>query len=153
MKCQACSKDFKRRQIVDGKLRDLTHRRECLTCKPLVIPHKKLNKKCIVCGNKVNITGAKCRTCVSKIRRYTTKVKAVALLGGKCSKCGWDKHIAGLEFHHKDNNKEFAISTAANRKWEYVKKEVMKCELLCSCCHHILHCKYDEFIKHWNPIG
>ena len=69
-----------------------------------------------------------------------TKLAAIEHLGGKCEKCGYDKHPAAMEFHHKtDIDKEFTIASVANRKWEIVKKEIAKCQLLCSNCHRILH--------------
>jgi predicted HNH restriction endonuclease len=33
----------------------------------------------------------------------------------------------------------------ANKKWEVIRKEAMKCELLCSNCHRIEHSsRYNE---------
>lgn len=71
------------------------------------------------------------------------KRKAVDYLGGRCTKCGYNGHLAALEFHHLDGkDKDFAIGTAMNRKWESLEKEVDKCILLCSNCHRIEHSTY-----------
>lgn len=54
-------------------------------------------------------------------------------------------HRAALEFHHKNpEDKDFAIGGNMNRGWEFVKKELYKCILLCSNCHRIQHNKYEE---------
>ncbi len=56
-----------------------------------------------------------------------------------CERCGFDDPRA-LQFHHKDDNKEFAI---ANRISSYslqtILKEAEKCEVLCANCHQIEH--------------
>ena len=76
-----------------------------------------------------------------KVRGYSNKWKALQYKGGKCQTCGEDRP-ATLCFHHRDpSQKEFQLDgrTFANRKWELVKDEVEKCDLLCQNCHHILH--------------
>lgn len=70
----------------------------------------------------------------------TLKLKAMALLGGKCQRCPED-HPAALQFHHRDpSTKRFSISTktlAMTRKypWPVIEEEVAKCDLLCANCH------------------
>jgi hypothetical protein len=103
------------------------------------------NPLCNICGRTDNKNNRICNSCKTKIRRYRTKRKAVELLGGKCNRCGWDDHLAALEFHHTDDNKEFGFGSMANKKWEVIRKEAMKCELLCSNCHRIEHSsRYNE---------
>ncbi len=98
---------------------------------------------CKVCNKEIkqyqNRCRKRCGSCNTKIRRYRTKQAAIELLGGKCSCCGWSGHQAGFDFHHPDQNKEFAVGDVANKAWEFVLKEVSKCELLCSNCHRIEH--------------
>lgn len=53
-------------------------------------------------------------------------------------KCGYDVNSCALEFHHV-GDKEFEISDAINKSWEFLKKELDKCILLCSNCHRIEH--------------
>lgn len=101
---------------------------------------------CKHCGNSTGKKrGSRCNTCISKVRRLQTKKKAVEYLGGKCSKCGYDSHLAALEFHHTDPNlKDLTIGTMMNRKWNSIVKELDKCIILCSNCHRIEHSKYEE---------
>ena len=50
----------------------------------------------------------RCRKCRSeKTLRWhrNVKKKAVNKLGGKCSRCGYDKCVSALEFHHLDHPK------------------------------------------------
>lgn len=87
-----------------------------------------------------------CKDCISKhntLNRQYVKQQSVDYLGGKCSKCGYDKCIAALEFHHLDP-KEKDVDYA-NYKWNFndkLKAELDKCVLLCANCHreeHHLH--------------
>lgn len=98
-------------------------------------PHR---RACVLC-NKPTSRGCRlCAGCQTKVRRYRTKLAAVNLLGGKCARCGWAGPAAGFEFHHT-GVKDFTIGQAANKSWSVVKAEVLRCTLLCSCCHRILH--------------
>ena len=52
-----------------------------------------------------------------------------------------------MEFHHTNSNeKEFGLGDGI-KSWESMKKEVDKCELLCSNCHRIKHSE-----KYWNNM-
>jgi hypothetical protein len=78
-----------------------------------------------------------------KARRKSTKQELVNMAGGKCSKCGYNKCLSALDFHHKEPNmKEFNISQAMNKRShtiDQIKQEVLKCVLLCKNCHTELH--------------
>jgi len=73
-----------------------------------------------------------------KILKYAKKYKSIQLLGGKCELCGEDRFFR-LSFHHPDENKENTITELKTYKWDILEKEVLKCKLLCSNCHHELH--------------
>lgn len=95
----------------------------------------------------------RCNACNTKIRRYKNKLRAIELLGGKCNRCGYDKHPAAMEFHHLDpSKKEFTLGHVANKSWKSIVEEVKKCELVCSNCHRIEHSNRfsEEFIKWCN---
>lgn len=59
--------------------------------------------------------------------------------GGKCIRCGYDKCLKALEFHHIDpSQKEFTISNA-NFRLKEASEEIKKCILICANCHRELH--------------
>lgn len=54
-------------------------------------------------------------------------------LGGKCVKCG---SIENLQFDHRfPKDKSFTITAKYDAKWEIMKPELDKCQLLCLGCH------------------
>ena len=98
-----------------------------------------------------NIRRAKCKKCVmgvktarrTNIRAWLKQYKR----NSACKKCGYSKEThanfkhQALEFHHPQNNKEFAIGEAAARGMaiKKIKKEIDKCVVLCSRCHTEIH--------------
>lgn len=151
--CKKCNKQFPTSMKIDGKIRKLNNRRYCLDCKtfgnksrkPLIEANTVKYISCILCGKQTPTRRKKCASCRTKIRRHRVKIAAVKLLGSKCNRCGYDKHIAAFEFHHKDpKQKDFTIGKASNKSWAIVKKEVLKCELLCANCHRIEHSNRDN---------
>lgn len=77
-----------------------------------------------------------------KKRRNERKEKLVSIKGGKCRKCGYSKSISALLFHHRnESTKKFNISgNNLNRyRWDALKDEAAKCELLCANCHAETH--------------
>ena len=71
--------------------------------------------------------------------RKRTKIRLVDCKGGKCVKCGYNKSVKALEFHHLNpNEKDFTIS---GKSWSFerLKNEVDKCILVCSNCHIEIH--------------
>jgi len=66
------------------------------------------------------------------------KREYVAMLGNKCSRCGYDKYIGALEFHHinredKEDNKE---CTTKGFKQKILEGKI---QLLCANCHAEIH--------------
>lgn len=71
--------------------------------------------------------------------RRRKKIELVEYKGGECERCGYNKCIDALEFHHKNpNEKDFTIS---GKSWSFerLKKEADKCILVCSNCHKEIH--------------
>lgn len=64
------------------------------------------------------------------------RLELIEKLGGKCSKCGYDRNVAALHFHHI-RDKEFSIdsSNLQHKNSQKVLEEVDKCILLCANCH------------------
>jgi hypothetical protein len=89
-------------------------------------------------GRQRNFCSNACRVKrhVSEWRRRT-KLKAVEYKGGKCVRCGYNKCISALEFHHRDpSKKDFGIAKSGNCvAWEKILVELDKCDLLCANCH------------------
>lgn len=95
-------------------------------------------RACRLCGKQTK--RLRCGSCNTKIRRYRVRTAAIQYLGGACIKCGWNKHPAGFDFHHRDpGTKDFQISSKANMSWKVVRAELDKCDLLCALCHRLLH--------------
>ena len=88
--------------------------------------------------------------CKSKagVHRYRKRLKrrAVEYMGGKCVKCGYDKCVEALGFHHEDPSiKDFGISAGGmSRKWEDIKRELDKCICVCSNCHIEIHAEINN---------
>jgi hypothetical protein len=62
--------------------------------------------------------------------------------GGHCKKCGYDKNLDALDWHHKDpSTKEFNLSQIriTPKNYNIIIKEIEKCVLVCSNCHREIH--------------
>jgi hypothetical protein len=61
-----------------------------------------------------------------------------------CTKCGYDKCFAALDFHHrKGETKKFGIAIILACKVTAKRiKEIKKCDILCANCHRELHNGY-----------
>lgn len=83
----------------------------------------------------------KCRMDAVSRKRKKLKKDLVEYKGGKCEKCGYNKCVAAMDFHHKDpKEKDFGLSSNGNtQSWEKLTREADKCLLLCSNCHRELH--------------
>lgn len=158
--CRGCGRPFPIKAVIEGKKRNLQKRKFCLSCSPFGVHNtspsrprleKKRGKRtyknaslvptCSACGRKSrNGIGRHCFTCITLLRRYRAKKRAVEMLGGVCTECGWSKDIAALQFHHTDPaSKSFAIGKHLHKSWKIVKEELKKCTLLCANCHIIWH--------------
>jgi len=77
-----------------------------------------------------------------KERALSRKLEIIRLKGGKCERCGYDKNIAALEFHHLDPSiKSFQLDSRhlSNTTKEKILEELDKCIIVCSNCHRELH--------------
>lgn len=97
-------------------------------------------------GQRFCSTQCSINNCRTKKRR-TVKQELVNYKGGECGKCGYNKCIDALEFHHTNpSEKEFNLSRNAHiRTLEEFKKEADKCILLCANCHREEHNKDNGF--------
>ena len=83
----------------------------------------------------------KCRVQAVQKRRELLKIKAIEYKGGKCERCGYNKYVGALEFHHRDpTQKDFGIShRGLTRSWKSMMIELDKCMMLCANCHREVH--------------
>lgn len=154
--CKKCSKHFPNYLVIENKKRNVSNRKYCLECsqfnkhntKQIHKEHSKEELKCSLCDriyvydlkNKIGHTKTKCNNCEVNERRFELKKKAVAYKGGKCEKCGYDKSLRAMSFHHKNPlRKDFNISGSHCYSWERIKQELDKCILLCANCHMEVH--------------
>lgn len=85
-----------------------------------------------------------------KARGLARKKKLIALKGGKCAKCGYNKNLAALCFHHLDGDEKdmsLDIRRLSNNSMETIMREFEKCELLCHVCHMETH--YPDLNNWW----
>lgn len=74
-------------------------------------------------------------------RRKKVRSMSIAYKGGKCTRCGYDRCMDALEFHHTDpSQKDFGLSGQGHtRSWKRVQEELDKCVMLCANCHREVH--------------
>lgn len=59
--------------------------------------------------------------------------------GGKCEKCGYNRYLGALDFHHLNpSQKDFTVGNRDFKLKECI-EETKKCIMLCSNCHRELH--------------
>ncbi len=77
-----------------------------------------------------------------KLRGLKRKYEAILARGGKCERCGYNKNIAALDFHHiNPDEKKFQIDIRkfSNTNLTDLENELNKCILLCANCHREEH--------------
>jgi len=80
-----------------------------------------------------------------KAERYTLRLKRkrrlIDLLGGKCVDCGYNAHLAALDFDHVDPKlKSVNVSTLLQNTrlaFHVIVAEAEKCVIRCANCHRI----------------
>ena len=76
-------------------------------------------------------------------RVCNTRRKNIAILkeeaGNRCSKCGYDKCLAALEFHHPDPSVKESKIIGTTASLDKQRAEANKCLLLCANCHREEH--------------
>ena len=53
-------------------------------------------------------------------------------MGGRCSQCGYNKHLVVLHFHHVINK---LANVSELKSFKKIREEAKKCILLCPNCH------------------
>ena len=143
--CKKCNQEFRVHALVNGKTRNLQRRDFCLDCSPFNGRNNQDLTK--LKRPKKDRDREKSQRWLSKNpdhqrnKRNKRKKDLVALKGGKCVLCGYDKCIAALQFHHRDpKKKSFDLSSRSMlRAWDGLIKEAKKCDLVCANCHTEIH--------------
>lgn len=121
-----------------------------------------MNKVCKRCGLEKPIqdfakngksTRVYYKSCEAQRARenYEKSQEYVRSLKTKCSKCGYDKNPAALEFHHPNGDKDKVIAKLASKSFSQpikskIDNEVKKCVILCANCHREEHNKqYNRY--------
>lgn len=159
--CRKCQTYFPVWMRIAGKKRNLSSRHYCLACSPFgrhntrnLMPGAVQAQYCLRCS--VELTEQNCykkpqsstfqpycKTCFnarSHERQKQIKRLCVEYKGGRCSRCGYDRCLQALEFHHiGSESKEREISGMKSRSFERLKPELDKCILVCANCHREIH--------------
>lgn len=131
------------------------------------------HSQCIVCNG--NLSGKQRKYCsntckfknakisnnnyqAQKRRTIKRKLKFVLDLGGECNRCGYNKNLSSLCFHHiNEEEKSFTLDARNISSFglSTILEEIKKCELLCQNCHgehHNPDLSLDSIIKEFNWI-
>jgi len=106
------------------------------------------NYHCFQCNTRnpedfYNIIHSLCKKC--KIKRscehaINKKKKLVEYKGGQCERCGYNKCLASLCFHHRNPAiKDMKTNMICHLSIENAKREIDGCSLLCHNCHNEIH--------------
>lgn len=86
-----------------------------------------------------------CRECMNSdtIRKtQKKKLKVVALMGGACVSCGFNRYACSLVLHHVDpTSKDPQAAYMRMWSWKRTLAEIKKCVLLCANCHQAVHAR------------
>jgi len=123
--------------------------KNCLICSKILVAQQ--TKYCsIKCKAKAHYNKHKTNTnsTYSQFKRFDIRKKEfINKLGGKCSKCGYNKNYAALHFHHlKDKSFPLDARHIGNSSLKKLELELKKCILLCANCHaeeHYPHCSFS----------
>lgn len=106
---------------------------------------------CTVCrqqlkGKQTMFCSIKCKNTIhqsypsQKKRGLTRKLEIISQFGNKCTRCGYNKNLSALSFHHlKDKDFKLDLRSLSNRTIARVMQELDKCILLCHNCHSEVH--------------
>ena len=159
--CAKCSKQYPIKIIIDGRIRNLQHRKFCFECSPFGFHNTAALDKgtkgdkctCQFCDREFiysrnGDTREKCTSCRQKIKMKERKKLYLNLKGNKCQCCDYDRCSEALDFHHLDEkSKKFDMSLSYNISLSRALKELDKCVLLCCRCHREIHNGIEVKIK------
>jgi len=148
--CESCGTSFLAKQLIDGKVRSLYRRRFCLDCSPFGAHNT--SKDPPGASSEVRISERKRRRQQGYLRyqrrrRKRRKDDLIALKGGRCVDCGYDRSSSALQFHHREGTqKDFILSTFTGSTRRLL-AEAEKCDLVCANCHRVRHAAVDDAVE------
>lgn len=158
--CRKCNGKFPNRVLIEQKIRNVRHRKFCLSCSPfgshntrdITKPrhystrkdrHKyKASRVCSDCKvlKPIPCNQGICTTCKCFRLRNGRRLKAIAAFGSKCCFCGYSKCNKAFDFHHVEPTlKKFELCSNWSRGWEEIVNELKKCIMVCRNCHAEIH--------------
>lgn len=151
-KCVICGKEFEAvrstKLYCSNECMNTGRRQRYAKKKELGIGSGNIPRACVLCGEKFQPKTSFannrmcCYNCMPEGIQLTRGMflsKIKELRGGQCIRCGYNKCLKALEFHHLDpDKKDFTISNDYFRLDEVV-MESKKCILICANCHRELH--------------
>ena len=112
----------------------------CEICENIFETKSSTRIYCYKCSGESTRLDNQTRKHQKTILRRNMKLQAIKLLGGRCCRCGYNKCIDALEFHHTDpQEKDFKLGSGNTMSWKEYKTEALKCILVCSNCHKEIH--------------
>jgi hypothetical protein len=78
-------------------------------------------------------------TLISRNNHVRRKEKIIEAMGvpKACQRCGYDRHVGVLQFHHRDPSEKDA--NVLTLPFAAAVKEAAKCDLVCANCHQEIH--------------
>ncbi len=132
--CRSCSNKGQKLKIIN------TEEKICEKCGKVFTPkkHGHSRRYCYECIPVISAKGSE--------QRKQMKKWAVEYKGGKCEKCGYNKCLEALDFHHLDPSQKDFILSDRNLilSWQEIKKELDKCILVCANCHREIHAMKEK---------
>lgn len=129
-------------------------------------------KQCSICGLEKPLTDfafrnktkgtyrTNCRQCQSEIMKAhydrNKEILDKTKEGKSCAKCGYNRCVEALEYHHTDPNSKIdtVAHLATHSNIEAALAEIEKCSILCANCHREYHflsrttgITLEEFLK------
>jgi hypothetical protein len=82
-----------------------------------------------------------------RLGRKRIKQEAVNYKGGKCIRCGYNKCLAALHFHHRNRNEKiYEMNMSQRTSLKSIKAELDKCDLVCANCHAEIEQEYYDVV-------
>jgi hypothetical protein len=147
--CRKCGANIPNWATIDGRARNLRSRKFCLDCSPFGGRNTKPDDparsaaRALRDGQRAPFSAwtdearERHRAWLYH-RRRRRQEQLIALSGGQCIRCGYDRCSRALSFHHREpGQKEFSLNSREilTQPWERVLAEAAKCELVCLNCH------------------